>query len=279
MKKILSLVMVLVITLVLTSCWAGEISVETKFAANGSGTRTIILDVMDDTLASEPIPNPEDPEGTKGKGPVINNQHITGGLLEIQTWLKANAPEFITVKDPQVDGYHRYFIMEYSFSDFDDFIAKYKALIELSPTITWDDFDKDQLPTFTSKGFFSKEVVFTESKEMLVATLDWAISGIWEDIYDDQGLGAWGLEKGNIYALAEYKVTIGNEKYELTSGYDADAPDGEEGNKGKIVYFAEEDLKATGKVANVTSFVLVGVAAVAVIGVAVLVPFLLKKKK
>ncbi|QWB96247.1 hypothetical protein KHQ89_02070 [Mycoplasmatota bacterium] len=54
-RKYLVLVLMAVLALSLTACWNGEIGVVTTFNADGSGTRTITLDVMDDTLSIQQL--------------------------------------------------------------------------------------------------------------------------------------------------------------------------------------------------------------------------------
>ena len=140
---------------------------------------------MDDTLSTTPITNPDDPAGTEGKGAVLNDKHIDGGVIAIQTWLEENAPDFITVHDAKVEGYHRIFTMSYEFKDFDDFLTKYQTLVNLSPTLSWDDFDASELPTLVVSGGFTKTLTFKESKAIVDASLDWAIDGIWNSIYNN----------------------------------------------------------------------------------------------
>ena len=243
-KKILLLVVLLGTAFALMGCWPAEIGVTTTFEADGSGERTIIIDIMDDTLSEDPIVNPDDPEGEEGKGAVINNKHIVGGLPAIQTWLEDNAPAFMTVEDSYTEGYHRYFVLTYSWTDFDDFIDKYKTLVNLSPTLNWDDFDEEELPKLETSGFFSKEMTFTESRAIVEASLDWAVDGIWNDIYDPADLGDY-VTKADISVLAGYKVVINDSTVEKTAYYDPDAQDGDTGT-GVRVFVEDEAFSATG---------------------------------
>ncbi len=276
MKKVLGLLMLVVVGLVLTACWPGEVSVETTFNAKGGGTRVITLDVMDDLLSTDPIINPDDPKEEEGKGPVLNDKHIDGGVKEIGVWLKANAPDFITVTE-KTEGYHRYFILTYDFKDFDDFLAKYKTLVNLSDVITWDDFSKDEQPTLKVSGGFKKEVVYEESKDILMASLDWALTGIWNDIYNEADLAGF-VNKEDIIQLAGYKVTIGSDEYKLERHYDENAPDGE--FTGKVIFVEETDFKATGTLNNTTLLILVIVGGLVVLAAAGFgVKVLLAKKK
>ena len=240
-KRILILAVFVVFGLLLSACWPAEVGVETTFTnSSGAGTRVIIIDIMDDTLSVEPIPNPEDPEATKGKGAVINDKHITGGLMAIQTWLEENAPSWMTIEPVEVDGIHRFFKLSYSFVDFDDFLAKYEELVNMSPTMSWDDFDANELPQWnvvTVDG--NKTVTYTESKVILEASLDWAVDGIWNDIYDADDLTGW-VGKADIWALANYTLTIGDEVFEELRYYDEERPDGD--NFGKIVFVESEDF-------------------------------------
>ncbi|TVP86977.1 MAG: hypothetical protein EA375_00025 [Acholeplasmataceae bacterium] len=241
-RRILLLAVFAVFGLLLSACWPAEVGVETTFTnSRGAGTRVIIIDIMDDTLSVDPIPNPEDPDGTKGKGAVINNKHITGGLMAIQTWLEENAPSWMTIEPVEVDGIHRYFKMSYSFDDFEDFMAKYEELVNMSPTMSWDDFDADELPSWTVVTEGNQKIVtYTESHVILLASLDWAVDGIWNDLYDADDLAGW-VDKVDIWALANYTVTIGEAVYEELRYYDEDRPDGE--NFGKIVFVESEDFE------------------------------------
>lgn len=276
-KRILAVVAVLLIGLSLTACWPGEIGVTTMFNADGSGSRTIVLDVMDDTLSEDPIINPDDPDQDELKGAVINSVHITGGLTEIQTWLENNAPEFITVEAATVEGYHRYFTMTYSWEDFDEFLEKYETLINLSPTMSWDDFTDEEKPTLTSEGLYKKTLTFSESKTLVEASLDWAIDGIYNDIYDADSLEGF-VEKSNISVLAGYTVQIGEEEFAELAFYDPDAEEGDEaGNTGLRVFVESTDFELSGFFSNTGMIIGTIVAAVAILAGAAF--FIIRAKK
>jgi hypothetical protein len=265
MKKLFALIVLLAFAFVLNACWPGEITVETTFNIDGSGTRYIILDVMDDTLSTTPITNPDDPAGTEGKGAVLNDKHIDGGVIAIQTWLEENAPDFITVHDAKVEGYHRIFTMSYEFKDFDDFLTKYQTLVNLSPTLSWDDFDASELPTLVVSGGFTKTLTFKESKAIVDASLDWAIDGIWNSIYDEADLAGF-VTKNDISVLANYSVTINEGKVEELRFYNPTAADG--AGTGKVIFVESDSFEVSGSFFNVTLLIIVilGVAAVGVGG-------------
>ncbi|HAX03330.1 MAG: hypothetical protein A2Y45_00785 [Tenericutes bacterium GWC2_34_14] len=263
MKKLLALVVLLAFAFVLNACWPGEISVTTEFNADGSGTRYIILEVMDDTLSTEPITNPDDPEGTEGKGAVLNDKHIDGGVIAIQTWLEENAPDFITVHDATVDGYVRTFTMSYEFSSFEDFLDKYETLVNLSPNLSWDDFDATELPTLEVTGSFTKTLTFKESKAIVDASLDWAIDGIYNSIYNEADLAGF-VTKADISVLANYSVTINEGSVEELRTYDAAAADGD--FTGKVIFVESENFEVTGEFFNTTLLIIV-ILGVAVVGV------------
>ncbi|MDD3957531.1 MAG: hypothetical protein PHW40_01740 [Candidatus Izemoplasmatales bacterium] len=274
-KKILMIFGLLATVLVLGGCWPAEIGVETEFTSrSGGGTRVFVVDIMDDTLATEPITNPDDPDGTEGKGAVINNKHITGGLGAIQTWLEQYAPDFITVKPMTTSGYHRYFTFEFSFKDFDEFLEKYEALVNLSPTMSWSDFDADEKPKWVCEG---GQCTFTESKAILEASLDWALDGIFNDIYDADDLADY-VGKADISVLANYKLYVGDGEYEELQHFDADAIDG--AGTGKVVYVTSETLTGTGQVPMAGWLIGVIIAGVVLVaGGAVVLVLLLGKKK
>lgn len=261
MKKALSLLVLLVLAFALSACWPGEITVSTEFNANGSGTRYIILDVMDDLLSTSPIINPDDPDQTEGKGAVLNDKHITGGVIAIQTWLEENAPDFITVHEAKVEGYHRIFTMSYNFSSFEDFVAKYQTLVNLSPNLSWNDFDESELPKLEVSGGFTRTLKFTESKAIVEASLDWAIDGIFNSIYDAADLAGF-VGKADISVLAGYSVKINEGLYEELRFYNPTAPDGD--GVGKVIFVESEDFEVTGSFFNTGLLVIVilGVAAV-----------------
>lgn len=275
MRRIVSLLVLALFVFALSACWPGEIEVSTTFNADGSGTRYIILDVMDDTLSATPITNPDDPAGTEGKGAVINNQHITGGLIAIQTWLEENAPDFITVHAAKVEGYHRIFTMSFDFKNFDDFLDKYEQLVNLSPNMSWDDFDEDEYPTLEITGGFKKTLTFKESKAIVQASLDWAIDGIYNSIYDAANLAGF-VGKADISVLANYKVTINEGSFEELRFYDPTAADG--AGTGKVIFVVSENFTATGEFVNTGLIVGLVVGVVAVAGAGAFVFLKLKKR-
>ncbi len=273
MKKFGLLVLMAIFALALTACWPAEVGVVTHFNADGSGTRVITVDIMDDTLSATPIINPDDPDQTEGKGAVLNDKHVTGGIIAIQTWLDENAPSFITVEEATVDGYHRYFTMSYEFSDFDDFLAKYEQLVNLSPNLSWDDFDDAEKPMLEVTGGYTKTLVFSESKAIVEASLDWAVDGIWNDIYDEADLAGY-VTKADISVFANYEVTIGEENYQELQYYDPTAPDGDT-NVGKMIYVTSESFEVTGTYPNTGLLIgtIVGGAAVIGLGVFLVIKF------
>ncbi|MGE4320095.1 MAG: hypothetical protein AB7E61_01445 [Acholeplasmataceae bacterium] len=272
MKKIIGLALMVVLAFTLTACWPGEIGVTTTFNSDGSGSRSIVLDVMDDTLSDTAITNPDDPDGTKGNGPVLNDKYIDGGVIAIYTWLQNNAPSFITVEPAEVDGYHRYFTMTYSFDDFDDFLNKYEQLVDLSPNLSWSDFNDDEIPTLDISGGFKKTVTFTESKAIVEASLDWAIDGIWNDIYEQGDLAGY-VTKADIAVLAGYTVNIGDDQISELRAYDPTANDG----AGAVVFVESESFTLSGTFTNTGLIVGLSIGAVALIGAAVFVFLKFKK--
>lgn len=264
MKKVLLSIVALAIVSMLVACWPAEVGVETTFNADGSGTRVFVIDIMDDKLLTTPIKNPDDPAETEGKGAVMNDKHVNGGVIAIQAWLEANAPDFMTIHPATVDGYHRYFKMSFDFDSFDDFLAKYKLLINLSPNLSWEDFDETELPKLTSVTSGSvKTMTFKENKTMVEASLDWALSGIFEDLYNEADLAGF-IEKADIWVLANVKVEIGDGEFKEERHYDANAEEGDaEGNKGKIIFVESEEFEATGKfnIASNNVLLIVGIVA------------------
>ncbi|TVP93889.1 MAG: hypothetical protein EA374_08305 [Acholeplasmatales bacterium] len=240
-KRIMSLGVMFLFIFVLAGCWAGEITVDTIINADGSGERVFILEVMDDTLSEGPILNPEDPDQEKDYGPVLNDKHIEGGIPAIQTWLEENAPAFLTVEPMETEGVVRTFTLRFSFGSFDEFLERMQALVNLSPTLSWDDFDADELPSFVCEGGVC---TFTESRIIVQAALDWAIDGIFNSIYDEADLAGF-VSKADIAVLASYRVQVIEEVYEEMRHYDPDADDGEnpttgEPRFGKVIFVESE---------------------------------------
>lgn len=278
MKKIFTLAVMLVSVLMLAACWPAEVSVTTDFNADGSGTRTFVIDIMDDTLSTEPIQNPDDPDGVEEKGAVLNDKHVEGGIIAIQTWLEENAPEFMTVHPAKVEGYHRIFTMSFDFSSFNDFLEKYELLVNLSPTITWDSFDADELPQFTSEGFFEKKLTYKESKVLLEASMDWAVDGIYNDIYNEADLAGF-VTKADISVLASVTVNLGGATYEELRHFDPNRDDGTEGDKGVVVFVESESFEVEGKAMDGLMIGLtVGGGLVLLLAIAGTVFFLMKKR-
>lgn len=274
MKKLFVLLFMAVLLVSLTACWPGEIGITTVFNANGSGTRTIVLDVMDDLLSTEPIGNPDDPEGVEGKGAVLNDKHIEGGVVAIQTWLEENAPDFITVEAMRTEGYHRYFTMTYDFSSFDDFLDKYEQLVDLSPNMSWSDFDDTEKPSMEVTGGFKKSMTFKESRAVLEASLDWAIDGIWTDIYDGADIVDY-VTKADISVLAGYTVKIGDEELEELRYYDPEAEDGDTFT-GKVIFVESDEFELAGSFTNTGLIIGLSVGVVAIAAGAVV--FFMKRK-
>jgi len=273
-KAILTVLVAFLAVFALTGCWYGEIGVETVFdEKDGGGTRTFILDVMDDSLSATPIPNPDDPEGTEGKGAVLNDVQIDGGVEAIQDWFEDNAPTFLTVEAMETVGYHRYFKLSFAFADFDEFLEKYGQLVDLSPTMDWADFTDAEKPTWVCDG---AACTFTEAKATLDASLDWAIDGIWNDIYVEGGLAGF-VTKADISVLANVTVTINDvEGFAELQHFDEDAVDG--AGTGAMVYVESASFAATGEfLMNPYAIGGIVAGALAVIGGAVWF-FLLRKK-
>ncbi len=252
--------------LTLAGCWNGEVFVETTMNMDGSGERVYTLRVMDDTLSTDAILNPDDPDQNKNTGPVINDKHIVGGLPAIQTWLEENAPDFMTVHDMEVEGYMRYYTISFTFDSFEDFLDKMQQLVDLSPVLGWDDFDADELPQLECSGALTRTCTFTESAVIVEASMDWAIDGIWNDIYDADDLAGF-VEKGDIAVFSDYRITLGDTEYEELAHYDPDAeyPENDD-HDGRMVYITSNEFTITNEGLNTGIVVGIVVAAIVVIG-------------
>ncbi|GEM_PF-795229 len=282
MKRKVTLVsMLLLFVFVLTGCWQGEVFVDTTFNADGSGERIFQLTVYDDTLADEAIPNPEDPTGEKGHGPVINDKHIVGGLPAMQTWFEENAPDFMEVHDMETDeeNYLRIYTLSFAFDDFDEFLERMETLVNLSPVMSWEDFDADELPAMECDGmFFTETCTFTESREIVEASLDWAIDGIWNDIYDADDLEGF-VEKGDIAVFADYRTTVFDSTYEEMGHYDPDAEDPDHPDIGGLYVYVDSDFfEVVGERTNSAGISIVVAGAIIVIGLAVGAVYIFKLK-
>lgn len=246
-KRIFAVIIALVLAFVLAGCYVGEVGVETTFNYHGGGERVYILDVMDDTLYDQPIPNPDDPDGTKEFGAIINSPHFpadkhpdyaAGGVAIIHQWLVDHAPNFITVHDPIIEEtYHRVFKLSFTFENFDEFLVKYGQLVNLSPTIKWDDYADEEKPSFKVVG---GKTVFYESREMFAASIDWALQGIYADIYSDDSLGT---TPADIWKINRYHVVMGSDNLLKESYYDAEYVRPQDGKIGDTMFV--DDLEFT----------------------------------
>ncbi len=273
MKKVLAVAVLVLSVFLLTGCWNGEIGVSTEFTSRGgAGSRTFIMDVMDDSLSTVPIINPDDPDGSEAKGAVLNDKYLDGGVEAIQTWLEANAPDFMTVEAMSTEGYHRYFTLTFSWDDFDEFLEKYAALVDLSPSMDWSDFEAAELPTWVCEG---STCTFTETADIVNASLDWAITGVWDDIYVEGDLAGF-VTKDSIAVLANYTVTMGENSFSELQHYDPEAVDG--AGTGATVYVTSQSFTLAGEFPSSLVLILSIVGGVIVIagGVAI---FMLTKKK
>ena len=277
MKKRISLLsLMLLAVFTLAGCWNGEVLVETTMEMDGSGERIYQLRVMDDTLSEDPILNPDDPDQNKDTGPVINDKHIEGGLVAIQTWLEENAPDFMTVHDMETEGYMRYYTLSFTFDDFADFEDKMQQLVDLSPVLSWEDFDADELPSFECEGALSQTCTFSESRVIVEASMDWAIDGIWNDIYDADDLAGF-VEKADIATLADYRLELNEELYEELAHYDPEAeyPENDD-HDGRMVYVTSETFTLSAEATN--TGLLVGIIAGVIVVLGGIVAFVLVKR-
>lgn len=292
MKKILSFTVLLGIIVLLTGCWPGEVTTITDINRDGSGTKTYELVVW---LSGT---NFDDPDEDEGKGAIDNDKYIVGdGVEAIQTWLEANAPDWATISrdDRVVEGLDaKVFVLSYDFTDFDDYLAKYAELVNLSPTLSWDDFDETEIPSLVTEevevdGAKVERVTYTESLVMVQASIDWAIQGIFNDdsVFDEADLVGF-IGAGDISKVAGVIVNLGEEST-LTEYryYDADIAEGQqdlEGNElyGKVVYpsgdadglfIVHDDVELPSN-----TLLFVGIGVVAVLAVAGVVLFVTKRK-
>lgn len=269
-KRSFLLAVLLVLTFSLSGCWAGEVKVDTTINTDGSGSRSFVLSVYDDSLQTDPITNLDDPEGTEGKGPIINSTHVTGGVSAIQTWLEDNSPTWMTVEEMDTVGIQRIFTLTFDFEDFDQFLARYKELVDLSPTLSWSDFTAEELPTFVCEGLYSKECTFTEDTVLVNASLDWAKAGIWEDIYLEADLAGY-IGKDDIGVLADYVLDLNGETITEIHAYDADAVDGD--GTGAVVNVTSDSFTLTTTYSNTPIIIVTAVVAAIVVGLGAFLVF------
>ncbi len=100
------------------------------------------------------------------------------------------------------------------------------------------------------------------------------MDGIYSDLHNVQNLAGY-VGKADIWTLANYRVTIGDNTYEELRHYDETRPDGE--HLGKIVFVESQLFSLSGEYRN-TGLV---IAAIAVVGaiVAGIVVLLVRKRK
>lgn len=278
MKRNFTLLVIIVLTLLLSACWPGEIGVDTVMDENGMGHRDYFVVVYDDSLSETPITNPDDPDGTKGNGPVLNDKHITGGVEALQEWFETNAPEFMEVLPMETEGNQRIFTLRMTFDSFEDFLDKYEQLVNLSPNLSWDDFTEAEKPSFTtSEEDGMTYVSLTESKVLLEASFDWAIDGIFNSIFDAADLAGF-VDKASITEFATYKTMLGDEALEITSEYDATVVNDNQ-STGAVVFIDQDSFTLTYSYEtpanNTVLLVAIGAGVVVIAGLA----FVFMKKK
>ena len=278
MKRKLTFLSIMAFTLILSACWSGEIGVDTVMDKDGAGHRDFYVVVYDDTLSTEPIINPNDPDGAKGNGPVLNDQHIDGGIVAIQDWLETNSPSFLEVLPMRTEGVQRIFTVRMTFDSFEDFLRQYEQLVDLSPNLSWSDFTAAEKPTLTTveEDGMSK-VTLTESRVILEASFDWAIDGIYNSIFLEANLAGF-VDKTSLSQFATYNLTLGEESLNIISEYNPTVVDSND-RMGQVVYIDQAVFTLTSATElpamNTLLFVLIGAAVVAVGGGA----YLLTKKK
>lgn len=271
MKRKFLLLSTFVFTLVLSACWPGEIGVSTVIDENGAGHRDFFLVVYDDSLSANPITNPDDPDGSKGNGPVLNNKHITGGVTAIQDWFEENAPSFMEVLPMRTEGLQRIFTLRMEFDSFEQFLSQYEQLVNLSPNLSWSDFTAAEKPTLAQVEVDGElRVTFRESTEILQASFDWAIDGIYNSIFLEADLAGF-LDKASITQFATYNLEIGDETLNIESVYNETAQ--------QVVFIDQASFTLTGSFdvpANNT--LLIALIAAGVLVVAGGLFFVFKKK-
>ena len=222
MRKVLSILTIITISLVLAGCWPGEIGVSTTFDVDGAGHRDYRLVVYDDSLSTTPISNPDDPEGTKALGEVLNDKHIDGGVEAIQGWLETNAPVFLEVLPMETEGVQRIFTLRMTYESFEEFLSQYEDLVNLSPNLSWADFTEEEKPTLvTTEADGITTVTFEESQVLLEASWDWALDGIYNSIFQEADLAGF-VDKSSITQFATYDVDLETETLSIVSEYDPD---------------------------------------------------------
>lgn len=242
MKKYLSVLVIMTISLVLAGCWPGELGVSTVFDENGAGHRDYFVVVYDDSLSTEPIGNPDDPEGTKALGAVLNDKHVDGGVEAIQDWLENNAPSFLEVLPMETEGVQRIFTVRMTYESFDEFLSQYEQLVDLSPNFGWSDFSDAEKPTLTTTEADGLTTVsFDESQVLLEASMDWAIDGIYNSIFLEADLAGF-VDKSSISQFATYEVELGDETLSIISEYDATI-ENSDGSLGAVDYIDEGEFE------------------------------------
>jgi len=136
-----------------------------------------------------------------------------------------------------------------------------------TPNLSWADFEENEKPTWDCEGTINKACTFKESKVIVEASLDWAIDGIFTDIYDADDLEGY-VTKADIAKLANYTLIVGDTKIEDLQTFDPTAVDDEaKGYTGKVVYVQNDEWEATDEFTNTTLIVVMIGAAVVVLGV------------
>ncbi len=132
-------------------------------------------------------------------------------------------------------------------------------------------------PTLEVSGGFTKTLTFYESKTILEASLDWALDGIYNDIYNEADLAGF-VTKADISVLAGYTVRIGDEELSEIRYYDPNASENNDaGDTGKVIFVESDDFELSGSFTNTGLIVGLVIGAVALIGGGVFLVLKFKK--
>lgn len=261
MKKIFALIAtLLMVTMLLTGCWKGTVKSDMGITKNGEGQKTITVEILKDHM-----PKPD------GKGNVDDNsQFFKGGFEALNKWVKANAPAGYDVN--VTDDKDKYiYTISYSFKTIDEYNEKTKKLIgdakykelSLSPATLTEEEAKN------SEGKKGSKLTFKESKDVLYASVAWAIEGVFnnKELFDPDPhkTGAIGLT--DIYEIKSIKVKVGDTEKEFDLTKDENS--------------SLTDVELSGFVASPVNNtpLYIGIGAGAVVVIVVLALVIAKKKK
>ncbi|MFC5530526.1 hypothetical protein [Cohnella yongneupensis] len=199
MKKLSTVLAIVLLAFALTGCWGGEVkSSMTITSAAGAGSKTLTIVVLKDT-ATKP-----DNNGTVDD----NSTFFPNGMGAVTTFLKKSVPSGFKVAFKEEKNDYVYTIT-YAFKDIKDYNAKTKQLI--GSKVWKDNKLKDAtLTSVTTKG--GKKVTFKEDASIVSTSVLELIKKVYAnpDVYDPTHGGHDAVKIESVYTLKGISIKVGD---------------------------------------------------------------------